>query len=491
MTEHAPARCRNHGNASAYWSCTRCKLSLCTDCKPFAEQLPIEIACPLCGQAMTEIDSRTRQASWLTRVLGGDALTVGLVALIATLTAVAPWPMPGLLIAIPAALFLLAAMVSCARSAGEAWDDSPTWRRFARLDHLEFVLQKLGFALPFLAAWLLALGMQSTILMVLTMAAASALLPATLMATMVAGNAWEGLLPDRCLSIIRTLGSRYTALIVATGAPLALAWIGALALGNVVSTTLLTALLVVPGAFYALAWSRVIGTVLYRNRRLLEYPAGVPAIDRPKRPAADLYEPALMSADADTLISEGMESKARKLLARALTRYPDEPALNDRFEQLLKQGKDDKAFKSYIERRMQRLIKAGRTAEATRLWQRNSRRLDNWLPKVAATRFRIALELEERGDYPMAFRLLVSLPLKARGIGQPGAAWARAAAILEEDLGDRKRAEQLRQVIAEKSASGGQARSLSEKRCTDAARAERERRLSGGAGRERAGRTAS
>jgi hypothetical protein len=113
------------------------------------------------------------------------------------------------------------------------------------------------------------------------------------------------------------------------------------------------------------------------------------------------------------------------------------------------------------------------------------------MPSVPALRYKLALELESMDEHAVAFRLLVSLPMKARGIGQPGAAWLRAAAILERDLGDPDRAAQLRRVIAEKTAAGGQARSLSEKRCTDAARADRDRRLSGDAGRERVRRTAS
>lgn len=451
MNQHPEPSCRYHGETQGHWYCGACHLSLCTDCKPFAERLPDDVPCPLCGENMSEPGAGQRlPTADKQHPLGVHYSVWATTATLALIAALVPWPLPGLIAAVPAGFFLLAEMTLIARSAGEAWSDRRILPQLLVYEQLEFVLQSLGFALPFIAAWLIALGAQSVVLMFLVMSVATVLLPATLISTLVAGGAWDGLRPNRFLAVMRTLGRAYVGLVAATAAPMFLIWVAAIGLRSIIPLPVLASILAVAGSLYALIWSQRIGALTYRNRRVLEYPAGVAAIDRPKRPSADQYEPAQLLADADTLIAEGRAGQARTFLAEALTRYPDQRALNDRFERLLRDTADAKTRERYLERRMQRLFKAGQSGAAAQLWQRNSPSLNNWLPRLPATRYRLALELEHLEDYQTAFRLLVSLPLKGRGIGTPGAAWLAAAAILESHLGDPEGAKRLRLAVTER-----------------------------------------
>jgi hypothetical protein len=99
---------------------------------------------------------------------------------------------------------------------------------------------------------------------------------------------------------------------------------------------------------------------------------------------------------------------------------------------------------------MQRLFRSGSTAAATALWQRYSPQLENWVPRVSETRYRLALELDEAGDHQTAFRLLIGLSPNDSRFRHVAEAWMEAARILEQRLDDPARAAELRRIVRER-----------------------------------------
>lgn len=447
MKHPIPARCRVHHAQAALWYCDSCRLPLCPSCKPYAEELPLEVDCPLCGQAMAErrndIEDGPALRTGLKHSIQLPAL--GVAACVALIASLGFHFLPGLLLTLPIGALLLSLMIAVATRAGEGHQSPPTLRALFDIDLIEHCLRILPFGLPFAAILIVATASGSTVLAIVAWLATATLLPAALMAALIAESPGAGLNPASIARIIRVTKQSYARVaLLSAGAVGVVA--GAMSVTGGEATPLLAAL-----AFFAtllaLGLSGWTGTIMRNHRRMLEYPAGVPPIDRPRRPEPAVYEPALLAADARTLLHEKRTHEARVQLGQALTRFPDDPELNEQFDSLVSATARPREVRNHLERRMHRLIRSGQVAAATELWQRNSPRLDNWIPRVSETRYRLALELDDMGEHQTAFRLLIGLPPEDRKFAHIADAWMEAARILEQRLDDPKRAAELRRLV--------------------------------------------
>lgn len=450
MKHPTPSSCRYHSQRSIHWYCESCLLPLCTSCKPYAEQLPMEVGCPLCGKAMQERAAGVDQADPI-EIPGKNATcppALVIAALAATVGTVGFDSLPGLVLALPLGVLLFYMMVILTRRAGEGLAHPPSLGNLIDIDQIEYGCRILTFGLPFILLLLITMAATSTALATLTWLAAAAVLPAALMTAIVFESPRAAFNPASVAHVVGVtkrelvkLSLLAMATVIAGAGVIALAGDGAVFVRGPLAFI---------ATMLALGISARVGMIARTHRRRLDYPAGVARIDRPRRPEPALYEPALMAADAEVLLRENHLHEARQLLGTALTRYPDEPALNALFDQLVWETAGPDEYRNHLERRMQRLIRGGQVAAATELWQRNSPSLDNWVPRLSETRYRLALELDELGDHQIACRLLLSLPQDDRKFFHIAEAWMEAARILEERLGDAPRARELRHFVQQR-----------------------------------------
>lgn len=450
MKHPTPASCRYHSRHPTHWYCNPCQLPLCTACKPYAEQLSMEVDCPLCGKPMQERVVEADQADPIgilrKNVTSFPALFIA--ALAATVGILGFNSLTGLFLALPLSTLLLYMMVTQTRRAGEGLTHPPSVRDLVDIDQVEYGLHSLTFGLPFIVLLLVAMAATSTATATLAWLVTAAVAPAALMTAIVFESPRAALNPA---SIIHVAGVTKKEL-----AKLSLLSMAAVIAGASVIVLAGDAAVFVRGplAFIAcllvLGLSTRLGMIARANRRRLDYPAGVARIDRPRLPEPALYKPALLAADAEVLLRENRSHEARQLLGTALTHYPDEPALHSLFDQLVWETAGRDEYRNHLERRMQRLIRGGQVAAATELWQRNSPSLDNWMPRLSETRYRLALELDELGDHQIACRLLLSLPPDDSKFAHIAEAWMEAARILEERLDDAPRARDLRRFVQER-----------------------------------------
>lgn len=449
--EHThPSRCRLHSDRTAHWYCEPCRLPLCTSCKPYAEQLPLEVDCPFCGQAMRErsdeIDAATANRTAIRYAFQLPAL--GIAPLVALIAALGFHSLAGIFLVVPAGVLVLFLMIAFASRTGEGHARPPSLGTLFDIDHMEYCLRLLPFGLPFAVLLILATASGSMPLATAAWLLTAALMPAMLMATVIADSPGAAFDPASIERVIRVTGRPYAniALLLA-GATLVIA---ATTIGTGGSTMAIQATLAFVATLLVLALCARLGMMMRSHRRVLEYPAGVAPIDRPRRPEASVYEPALLAADARTLLHEKKTRDARVLLGNALTRFPDDLQLNEQFDALVSSTARPKEIRNHLERRMHRLMRCGQVAAATELWQRNSPLLDNWVPRVSETRYRLALELDEMGEHQTAFRLLIGLPPEDRKFAHIAEAWMEAARILEQRLGDPGKAAELRRLVHER-----------------------------------------
>lgn len=447
MKHPIPSHCRFHPERSTHWYCGPCRLPLCTVCKPYAEQLPHAVSCPLCGGAMDERrvesgSSRPDRAALKNAVGLPGLVMAAAVAVIATLGFES---IPGLLLTLPVGALLLLLMIMLVRRAGEGRSQPPAPGELIDIDQLECGLRLLPLGLPFAALLLLAAVTTPTLLTTLAWLVVAAALPAVLMTAVVTESPREALTPTQIARVVDITRRQYAAA-AALSAAVVLAFAATISLSSA-AEPLARGALSFMASLFSLGLASWLGSVVRLHRRMLDYPAGVAPIDRPRRPEPSVHEPALLAADAETLLRVGRTHDTRQLLGQALTRYPDDPRLNELFDKLVSETARPGEIRNHLERRMQRLIRGGQFAAATELWQRHSPRLDNWMPRLSETRYRLALELDEMGEHQTAFRLLISLPPDDEKFTHIAEAWMEAARILEDHLDDPKRSSELRRTV--------------------------------------------
>jgi hypothetical protein len=353
----------------------------------------------------------------------------------------------GLLLALPLATLLLTLMITLAQRAGEGKPDAPSFAELLEIEQLEYSLRMLPLGLPHATLLLLGAASGSTALLFTAALLVAIVLPLSLMAAISRETPRASLDPQALVQVARVTRQQY--LPIAFGAAGVVIVTASLLLVSAVAAPLWGAV-AFAATLMILAASARLGTILRIHRRMLDYPAGVAPIDRPRRPDPAVYEPAMLAADAKTLLSEKRTHDARLLLGQALTRFPDDASLNEQFDRLVAETARPREIRSHLERRMQRLFKSGSTAAATALWQRYSPQLDNWVPRVSDSRYRLALELDEAGDHQTAFRLLIGLSPNDRRFRHVAEAWMEAARILEQHLDDPARAAELRRIVRER-----------------------------------------
>lgn len=446
MKHPKTSRCRFHADSAARWYCDDCRLPLCTSCRPYAEHLPLEVQCPLCSRAMNEVRPDSKDAGAIRRPLRNAFSLPGLAitAFMALLTTAGFTSLIGLVLALPLSAVLLALMIALVQRAGEGRPGSLSIGRLLDIEQVEYCLRMLPLGLPFAVIVLLAAASGSAALLIAAGLIMAITLPVSLMAAVSTDSARAAVDPRVLWRVLRITRRQY--LPVAIGGTLLVLICAALVLPGTTPSPL-TAAMTAVAALFALAASSRLGMIIRLHRRMLDYPAGVAPIDRPRPPEPSIYEPAMLVASAEALLHEKRNHDARLLLGQALTRFPDQPRLNEQFDRLVSNTAHPREFRSHLERRMHRLFSSGSAAAATAMWQRYSPQLDNWLPRVSETRYRLALELDEMGDHQTAFRLLIGLPPDDSRFRHTAEAWMEAARILEQKLDDPARAAELRKVV--------------------------------------------
>lgn len=442
--------CRFHTESPARWHCDECRLSLCTTCKPYAERLPLEVDCPLCGGQMAECRPESDATRPVHQALCNAAGLPGLAlaAALAVLAAIGFTSIPGLLLTLPLGVVLLTLMIALMQCSGEGRSNAAATAGLTDIEQIEYCLRILPLGLPFAAVLMLGAASGSAVLLTGAAVVVALVLPLSIMAAVCSETPRAGVDPREIARVGRITQEQYRPIAVASA--LGVAAIATLAHYGLVSNPLLHAALAFGMTIGLLATSAYLGTVLRMHRRRLDYPAGVAPIDRPRRPEPDDYEPAMMAADAEILLREKRTHDARLLLGRALTRFPDDARLNEQFDSLVASSARPRELRNHLERRLQRLFSSGSVGAATALWQRYSPQLDNWVPRVSETRYRLALELDEMGDHQTAFRLLIGLSPDDTRFRHTAEAWLEAARILEHDLGEPNRAAELRKVVRQR-----------------------------------------
>ncbi|WP_376690896.1 hypothetical protein [Wenzhouxiangella sp. EGI_FJ10409] len=446
MTGTTKTPCRQHPRQTAAWHCPTCKLDLCTECKPYAERLPIEVSCPLCAGAMHE--HRPPFSPWqsIRRLFslpaGWTSLTVtGLLALVAWL------PAPGvvrLMVALPLLALLLTWLGILARAVAEKRELPAGRQALLDPDELEYGLRTLVVMTPLAAVLAIAFVAGGMIWPPVAIVSVAAIMPGVLAAFVLKDRMAAALHPDAIRDIATVSCGDYApaavAAVLAAGLALPAATLPA---GSPVAAA--SAFL---GAWLMLIAAGLAAAMLRRHRRPLGYHGGVPAIDRPKPIPQARYEPALLAADADILRAHGKARAARLHLGEALSRYPDDPGLNRRFDDLVHDCARRKDFRNHLGRRLKRLIANGQFAPAADLWQRYSPELGEWMPRDAHTRHQLALEIDQRGEHDTAFRMLIGLSPEKPRFDKAGDAWLEAARILADHLDDGDKARELSRVVA-------------------------------------------
>ena len=449
MDKSDTAGCRYHQRKPGKWHCTHCELALCSDCKPLAERLPHDVPCPLCQTAMVDLDAGPPfWQDWreiLRYPTERTALIVVGVSGLAQL--VTPVGLPTLLVGLPVlALFLyyVAVVIDCSACGSinppetvELTDRSRTGAR------MEWVKTGLIYAGALLAA-----GMSgSPLVLAVVLLLAAMALPASLMAVALDGKLKAAFDYARLTTIARRLGMDYNLLAAAAfivaAAPALVFYLPGLLLPTIVHATLLTLVY----GWGCLSLAHAVGRELYRYRRELEFAAGEDPIDRPLPPKPEVHEPVQVLADARVQMAEQRLDQARVTIGEALTRYPRNRELNRRFEKLLAAEGRITELKNHVERVLYRKISDGDVAGAVDHWQYHRDSLEGWEPRISATRHRMAMELEARGDYRTAVRLLLSLPKTDPRYGRLPEACLDAARMLEEHFADKAAAEPLRQFV--------------------------------------------
>ncbi|MDZ7790906.1 MAG: B-box zinc finger protein, partial [Xanthomonadales bacterium] len=438
--------CRQHPRRPAAWHCSDCQLDLCTECKPYAQQLPIRVSCPLCAGTMRQHRSPFQPWQCVARLLSPPAVwttltLTGLLALVTWLVA------PGLLrliATLPVLAVLLTWLGIVARAVAEGRALLVGRRALLDPDELEYGLRTLALILPFagmLAVTLAGDGLAWPIAAAIVLAAA---MPGVLAAFLLTDRVAAAMRPDSIHEVLTVTRVDYAPAAIATALAAGLALPAAsLPAGSPVAAA--SAFL---GGWLALAAGVLAAGMLRHYRRRLAYHGGVPVIDRPKPIPQAIYEPALLAADADTLRAHGKARAARLHLGAALSRYPDDPELNRRFDDLVHDCARRAEFRNHLARRLKRLVANGQFAPAADLWQRYSPELSDWMPQDAHTRYQLALELDQRGEHGGAFRVLIGLSPEKPRFDKAGDAWLEAARILADHLDDADKARELSRVVA-------------------------------------------
>jgi hypothetical protein len=368
---------------------------------------------------------------------------------LAAIAAAVPAPGARWALAVPLFVLFSAWTVLLARHAAEQRTGPLKLGSLFEIEGLEYGLQTFWFALPFAALFALAAATGSLALNIVALAITAALAPAALMATVMSDHASGMLQPQRIRQLlvhtrrdylpVALLGLSATGLLAfALQLPGTSPWKIA---GSVVAG--------LAGGWLLTAWGRAVGELLYRHRRMLDYPAGVDSLDRPRRPNERVYRPALMVSDAQIMLVEGRKKAARRYLGECLTRFPDDLELNRQFDELVRESSSRPEYRNHLERRLRRLVGRGQSAGAADIWERNNAYLGNWTPKSSETRYRLALELDQRGEHAVAFRMLIGLSPKNAGFNHLAEAWLEAARILDQHLGDPDKAADLRHFVGE------------------------------------------
>ena len=443
------ARCRYHRRNPARWHCTACELSLCTDCKPLAQELPHDVPCPLCRASMADLDAgapfweqwRTLLHYPVERMV---LILIGALALINLLLPAGP-------VTWLAGLPLLAVYLYWASTAFDATacgrDEAPDAETLTDRSRLQmrvaFTKVGLAYSLAIFTAWMSG----SVLLLGIVVLLASMAFPASLMAAAIDEDVRAGFAYKRLSEIARRQESTYNLLAAAT---LIVATLPALVLylpGLVLPGFLHAGLLTVFYTYGGLVLAHTIGRVLHQHRRELQFAAGVEKIDRPTPPKATVYEPVQALADARIQRAEGKNDQARMTIGEALTQYPRNRELNRRFEVLLKEGGQINELQNHVERVLRRMVADGNVAGAVDHWMLHRETLKDWLPRISKTRHHMAMELESRGHHRTAVRLLLTLPKTDRRYPKLPEACLEAARMLEEHFDDTDSAEPLRRFV--------------------------------------------
>lgn len=445
--------CRYHPDSRARWVCERCNLALDEQCKPSADQLGEPPTCPLCEKSMEDLGAghlvtpfwRAPHEHFAYPIRRQVMLLLAALGLVVTL---APGGMLGLIMVLAA--FAIATKYGFAiieaSSLGYA-DPPPVGQVLSEHDYAPF-FRVIGMYFFYGLAFVLAAMTGSPVLFLLTLLFMTLAFPASIMVLAIERRVLAAVNPRLLSDLMWRIGWPYLVLwvlvlVLSTGP----AFIANIAIAVVPDWLLAGVLLFVQGYFYFVIF-RHLGYALFQYQARLGYSAGVQRFDGgDDEPAAEQWEPALALADAGIQMAEGQKDRARLTLSAGLQKYPEHPGLNDRYERLLAASDEPGELTRHLDRRLDQLVGQNHTGSALDIWLRNYRHVGDWIPKGSATRHKLATELERRGKFRQAARLLVSLPKSDPDYEELPQACLLAARIFEHGLGDSANAERLREYV--------------------------------------------
>ena len=449
MNKSDTAPCRYHQRNPGKWHCRDCDLALCGDCKPMADRLPDDVPCPLCRTPMADLDAGPPFWQHWREILryGLERTVLIFIGVIGLVQLITPAGLTTLLAGLPVLILFLYYMAVIIDRSACGSISPPVMAELTdrtRIDaRMEWVKAGLVYALALLAAGLI--GSPLVLGMVVLLAAMA--FPASVMAVTIDEQYRAAFDYRRLTTIARRLGMDYNLLAAATLAvaaiPVLVFYLPGLILPTFIHATLLTLVY----GWAGLSLSHAIAGVLYQYRRKLEFGAGMDPIDRPLPPKPAVYEPVQALADARVQMAEDQLDHARVTIGEAMTRYPRNRELNRRFEELLAANGQISALKNHVERVLHRKVSDGDVTGAVDHWLHHRDSLEGWEPKISATRHRMAMELEKRGDPRTAVRLLLALPKMDPRYGRLPEACLDAARMLEEHFADHAKAEPLRKFV--------------------------------------------
>lgn len=449
VTEGTDTNCRYHATTTARWRCDPCDLSLCTQCKPFAERVPADVLCPLCKETMADIS--VGAPFWHTpqQHLGYplDRLALILLGSLAIAGMLIPVGVSMWLMGIPAfailSWYLFHVFLTSSRGAIEA----PDFHQLRSVENIElfqhFLVVSAVYALALIGTHLSG----SILLAAMVPLMVAAVYPASIMMMAIEEGIRPAFDPEKMYRLAERIGMPYLILsglvFVFLAGPSALLY----PLTSVLPDWLQRGLFILVQGFAIFLIVRLVGYALFQFRRQLEYSGAIPLIDRERRLKPEEYEPAIALTDARIQTGEGSIDDARWTVGNALTRYPNHPELNEHFEQLLISTGDKNELRNHLDRRLGKLATERMDAMAVDTWLRNRKLVGKWMPRSSKARHRMGRELARRGKHPEALKFLLSLPKHNPKYNLLPEACMLAAKILEESMNDVAAAEQMRDYV--------------------------------------------
>lgn len=365
--------CNYHGANTASWHCQPCDRHYCDSCIPgtAANYRSGHPDCPLCHKPLTYIGaSNNARPFWqMGLFFFRYALQPGPLTVLALATA-ASLMISGLGIF---SLVLLVATVALvtrynllvieklahgqldAPAFGEALDGRSA-AMFAKVIGMTLIAGFVGYKL---------IGLGQTALQLYSIVL-SLLAPAAMIVLALEGSLRAAVNPLKLLHFTLVIGWPYWLLWLATGAVSAAPGYLVVIVGSKLPAWAIAPLIAASTSYFYIVTSAMMGYIcLSRQQRLGITPELLQ--DEDTLDEAE-FERAQAMASAQILLREGDFTAARRALVETLRRYPNDPALNERYYRLLLATQDKKALRELAPHLLEKFVRMQRAHKAAELY---------------------------------------------------------------------------------------------------------------------------